>query len=261
MEVLFQDLAEGREPSIVLAIIINHGKQPIKTKTFQDCYKFLPEALKEYVLQLKLIVVNVHEQKRETLLKMQESSLLRSLFLTYQAVESDKEKDDILIEIFKFLLHNTNLWAYFQPVLYYLMQEGQFAEASIDKTVYYYLTSQKKKEMGSNLSLGKQWIALGKAEGKTEGKAEGEVLGKVLGKVAAARSTILIGCIRGYDADIVADLSQLPTDEILRIRQGFERIKKAWKKKNIDLTTLVEQTQLSEEEINYVLTALNTPKV
>ena len=49
LEVLFQDLAEGREPSIVLAIIINHGKQPIKTKTFQDCYKFLPDALKEYV--------------------------------------------------------------------------------------------------------------------------------------------------------------------------------------------------------------------
>ena len=188
---------------------------------------------------------------------MQESSLLRSLFLMYQAVESEKEKDDILIEIFKFLLHTTNLWQYFQPVLYYLMQEGQFAEASIDKTVDYYLTSQKKKEMGSNLSLGKQWIALGKAEGK----AEGEVLGKVLGKVAAARLTILIGCIRGYDADIVADLSQLPTDEILRIRQGFERVKKAWKKKNIDIATLMEQTQLSEEEINYVLTALNTPKV
>ena len=133
------------------------------------------------------------------------------------------------------------------------MQEGQFAEASIDKTVDYYLTSQKKKEMGSNLSLGRQWIALG--------KAEGEEYGKVLGKVTAARSTILIGCIRGYDADVVADLSQLPIDEILRIRQGFERVKKAWKKKKIDIATLVEQTQLSEEEINYVLTALNTPKV
>ena len=146
----------------VLAIIINHGKQPIKTKTFQDCYKFLPDALKEYVLQLKLIVVNVHEQKREILLQMQESSLLRSVFLTYQVVESDEEKDDVLIEIFKFLLHNTNLWAYFQPVLYYLMQEGQFKEA--------------------------------------------------------------------------------------------------WKKKKIDIATLIEQTQLSEEEVKYVLTHLDTPK-
>ena len=251
LEVLFQDLAEGREPSIVLAIIVNHGKQPIKTKTFQDCYKFLPDALKEYVLQLKLIVVNVHDLKRDTLLKMQESSLLRSLFLTYQAVESEKEKDDILIEIFKFLLHNTNLWQYFQPILYYLMQEGQFKEASIDKTVDYYLTSQKKRKMGSTLSLGKQWIALGKAEGKAEGE--------VLGKVAAARLTILIGCIRGYDADIVSDLSQLPMDEIEFLRLGFETVKKAWKKKKVDVNVLVAQTQLLEKEVKYILTYLDAP--
>ena len=45
LEVLQQDLAESREPSIVLAIIINQNPQPISSKTFQDCYKFLPDAL------------------------------------------------------------------------------------------------------------------------------------------------------------------------------------------------------------------------
>lgn len=255
LEVLFQDLAESREPSIVLAIIVNHGKQPIKTKTFQDCYKFLPDALKEYMLQFKLIVINVHQQKKETLLKMQESSLLRSLFLTYQAVESEEEKDDALIEIFKFLLHNTNLWAYFQPVLYYLMQEGQFKKEAFEKTVDYYLTPQQKKEMGP--TLGQQLRAQGRAEGKVEGKIEGETIGKI----ANARLTILIGCIRKYDADIVADLSQLPIDTIQSIRKGFENVKKAWKKKKIDMANLVEQTQLTEDEIKYVLTYLDTPKV
>ena len=123
-------------------------------------------------------------------------------------------------------------------------------------SIDYYLTSQKKKEMGSNLSLGKQWIAAGKAEGKIEGKIEGEILGKI----ANARLTILIGCIRGYDADIVADLSQLPTNDVVHLREGFERIKKAWKKKKVDIAALIEQTQLSEDEVKYVLTHLDTPK-
>ena len=82
---------------------------------------------------------------------------------------------------------------------------------------------------------------------------------KIEGKIANARLTILIGCIRGYNADVVADLSQLPINDIGLLRQGFARIKKAWKKKDMDIAALVDQTQLSEEEVKYVLTCLDTP--
>ena len=245
--VLMQDLEEGREPSIVLAIIINNGKKPLSTTTFQDCYKFLPESLKEYVLQMKLIIVNVQELKREMLLKMQGSSLLRSLFLSYQVVQSKKEKDDILNEIFKFMVDNADLQSYFQPILIYLLQESTFKKASIDKTIDYYLTPQQKGKMVA--SLGHQWLAEGKAEGITLGKAEG--------KKENARLVVLRGCYRGYSADALADLSLLPIEEMQLLAQGFNTLKKAVRNKNRDIATLAELTQLSEEQVSYVLTCLD----
>ena len=252
-----QDLEEGREPSIVLAIIINNGKKPISTTTFQDCYKFLPESLKEYVLQMKLIIVNVQEQKRDMLLKMQGSSLLRSLFLSYQVVQSKKEKDEILNEIFKFMVDNADLQSYFQPILIYLLQESTFKKASIDRTIDYYLTPQQKGKMVA--SLGRQWLAEGKAEGITLGKAEGITLGKAEGKKEKARLVVLRGYYRGYSADALADLSLLPIEEVQLLAQGFDVLKKAGRNKNRDIATLAELTQLSKEEVSYVLTCLEVP--
>ena len=249
--VLMQDLEEGREPSIVLAIIINNGKKPLSTTTFQDCYKFLPESLKEYVLQMKLIIVNVQELKREMLLKMQGSSLLRSLFLSYQVVQSKKEKDEILNEIFKFMVDNSDLQSYFQPILIYLLQESTFKKASIDKTIDYYLTPQQKGKMVA--PLGHQWLAEGKAEGITLGKAEG----KKEGKKENARLIVLRGYYRGYSADALADLSLLPMEEVELLAQGFNTLKKAVRNKNRDIATLAELTQLSEEDVSYVLTCLD----
>ena len=225
VQVLTQDLEEGREPSVVLAIIINNGKTSISPKTFQDCYKFLPDALKEYMLQMKLIVVNVHEQKRETLLLMQENSLLRALFLTYQAVESDEEKEDVLMEIFKFMLANTNLKSLFQPILYYLIKQGGFQQEALDKTINHYLTPQQKEKM--HLSLGDQWLAQGRAQGEILGEARGEARGKR----AAARLVVLKSHYRGIKSDMLVYVSELPMDEVQLLINGFNLIKKAWQKK------------------------------
>ena len=41
--------------------------------------------------------------------------------------------------------------------------------------------------------------------------------------------------------------------------QGFDILKKAGRNKNRDIATLAELTQLSEEEVRYVLTCLDTP--
>ena len=55
----------------------------------------------------------MHEIKRETLLSINENSLLRSLFLTYHVIESEQEKDEVLIEIFKFVVTNKKFGALF----------------------------------------------------------------------------------------------------------------------------------------------------
>ena len=206
------------------------------------------------MLQMKLIVVNVHEQKRETLLLMQENSLLRALFLTYQAVESDEEKEGVLMEIFKFMLANTNLKSLFQPILYYLIKQGGFQQEALDKTINYYLTPQQKEKM--HLSLGDQWLAQGRAQGEILGEARGEARGKR----AAARLVVLKSHYRGIKSDMLVYVSELQMDEVQLLITGFNLIKKAWQKNpNVDTGALVAQTQFLEEEVLCVLTCLNAP--
>ena len=217
----------------------------------------MPDALKEYVLQMKLIVVNVQELKRATLLQMQESSLLRTLLLTYQAVVSDKEKEDILMEIFKFMLYDIHLQDYFQPILAYLMKEGQFTQESYDKTINYYLTPQQKEKM--NLSLGDTWIAIGETRGEIRGELRGELRGKTEGRKLEAHLSVLKGCYRGYTADMIAEFSLLSMTEIQQLVEGFHIIKKAWQDKKTVITPLISQTKLTEEEVQFVLTCLEMP--
>ena len=101
------------------------------------------------------------------------------------------------------------------------------------------------------VTLGQKWEA--------RGEARGEVRGEVRGEIKKAHLVILRGCYRGYNADMLADLSQLPMEEVQNLEQGFSMIKKAWNKQQIDILTLIAQTKFTEDEVKFVLSCLNTP--
>ena len=59
---------------------------------------------------------------------------------------------------------------------------------------------------------------------------------------------------------MLADLSQLPNEQIQLLVERFNTIKKAWEMKKIHIPTRVKKTKLSEEEeVKYVVKCLETP--
>jgi hypothetical protein len=237
-----QDIAEQREPTLVIPIIVNQSVEKLKSKNFHECFSHIPSELLIFVEKFECPVVNVHSIAQDALLKMSEDNLLRSLFLAYQAIENPDSKDDILIEIFKFIKEKQYLTTFFQPLLAFIIKKGDFTENEVKQMLDYYLTPQQLNNMTVRMSLGDRLEARGEARGEKR----------------RAHLTVLRGYFKGYPTDELADLSGLSKNEVLVLEQGYEKVKTAWQKKEINIPSLANDTTLTEEEVKYVLSCVES---
>ena len=254
-----EDLKEQREPTLVISIIVNQSLVPLNRKNFHDCFKHIPEDLLIFVEKFECYIINVQKIKRDILLKIQEVSLLRGLFLAYQAVEHPDEKDGILIEVFKFLKNENYLTHFFQPLLAFIMKTGNFEQPQVKQMMDNYLTPQQKQEpMTVRISTADRWEARGEARGEAQGEARGKAIGEVRGEQKKAHVVILRGLFMGYKIESLQALAQVPQEEALVLAKGYDAVKKAWKKKKIEIPTLSQTTSLSEEEVQYIISCLDS---
>jgi hypothetical protein len=241
------DMAENREPTLVIPIIVNQSKRPLKSKNFHASFSHIPPELLIFVENFECYFINVHEIKQDALLKMKDDNLLRGLFLAYHAVENKAQKDNVLLEVFKFVKNQDYFEHFFQPLLAFIIKKGTFTETNVKVMLDNYLTpNQKQNKMVAQLSLGDKW----EARGKVLGKAEGEKI--------RARITVLRGYFKGQDSEFLADLCDLPIKEVLELVAGYETVKKAWQKKKVDISALTESAMLSEREVKFVIDCLDS---
>ena len=85
---------------------------------------------------------------------------------------------------------------------------------------------------------------------KQEGRQEGELKAK--------RLSVLRGHFRKYKISTLMDFSNLPLQEVQHLITGFDTVKKAWKKQNVNVTELTAATTLSEEEIDFIVECLES---
>jgi hypothetical protein len=244
------DILENREPTLVIPIIVNQGERSLKNKNFHDSFKHVPQELLKFVENFECFIINVHDIKHDVLLKMKEENLLRALFLAYQAVQNNAEKKDALLEIFKFIKNKNYFAPFFQPLLAFIIKKGTFSETNVKQMLDNFLTPQQKQDkMVARLSLGDKWEAIGEARGEARGEKK------------HARLSVLRGLFRGQHTDLLADICGLPLNEVLILRTGYEVVKKEWQAKNGNMTTLSTSTTLSQEEIKYILTCLDSMSI
>lgn len=89
---------------------------------------------------------------------------------------------------------------------------------------------------------------------------EGEIRGEEIGKEIEARLTVLRGYIKGYQAEVLSDLSGLSLANVMTLIANFNTVKKAWLDSNIHIATLTKETSLSEDEIKYIIERLKKQK-
>lgn len=170
-------------------------------------------------------------------------------------LEHTDEKDGILIEVFKFLKNENYLTHFFQPLLAFIMKTGNFEQPQVKQMMDNYLTPQQKQEpMTVRISTADRWEARGEAHGEARGKA----IGEVRGEQKKAHVVILRGLFMGYKIESLQALAQVPEEEALVLSKGYDAVKKAWKKKKVDIPTLSQTTSLSEEEVQYIISCLDS---
>jgi hypothetical protein len=206
---------------------------PLKSKNFHDSFKHIPEDLLIFVEKFECYVINVQKIKRPILLQMKEDGLLRGLFLAYQAVEHPDEKDGILIEVFKFLKNENYLTHFFQPLLAFIMKTGNFEQPQVKQMIDNYLTPQQKQEpVTVRLSTLDRW----EAQGVAIGKAQGVAIGEAQGEQKKAHLVVLRGLFMGVKIDLLMALAQVAEEDALVLAKGYVAVKKAWKKKKMDIS-------------------------
>ena len=239
----FLDILENREPTLVIPIILNQGVTPLKSKNFHDSFTHIPSDLLIFVESFECYIINVHSIGQDILLQMKDDNLLRGLFLAYQAVENKAKQEDALLEIFKFVQKKDYFAAFFQPLLAFIVKKGKFTQTKVKQMLNHLLTpNQQQNKMVAQLSLGDKWEARGEKRGKKQ----------------EAHLTVLRGFFNRIQMDLLVLLSGLPQSEVLALEKGYEIVKQAWQDKKVDMSALVKDTPLSEKEIKYVLTYLDS---
>jgi Putative transposase, YhgA-like len=241
------DISENREPTLVIPIIVNQSRRPLKSKNFHDLFSHVPAELLIFVENFECYFINVHEIKQEILLKMQDDNLLRGLFLAYHAIESKEKKENALLEIFKFVKNRKYFEQFFQPLLAFIIKKGLFNQTEVKQMLDNYLTpNQKQNKMVAQLSLGDKWEAIGEARGEARGERR------------KAHLTVLRGYFRGQQPDLLADICGLPLREVLDLKTAYDAIKTAWQGKKVNTLALSNSTMLSEQEVKYVIECLDS---
>jgi Putative transposase, YhgA-like len=237
-----QDRKESRPPTLVIPLVINQSKRHIKQKTLHDSLKNVPTDLLKYIPQFECHVLNVQplddEPISESILNLKEDSILRSLFLSFIAVEQKNKMENILIEIFKFLPLHPELRDYFDQLFVFLIKEGYFSDKEIKAMLEQYLSSSKEQK--DMLTTAQVWEERGEKRG---GKIE-------------ARKVVLRGFLFGYEIDSLTILSGLEKAEVQTIGNDVERVKEVVKNGIVSKTDLRKTVELSDDEIKFVLSFL-----
>ena len=229
-----QDIADNRKPSIIIPIVVNQGKRELKLKMLHECFKDVPQELLKYIPNFHIHLTNIQPLTGKELLELDEKGLLRSLFLAYIFVEDRNRIDDMMIEIFKFLKHQPDKFDFFEHIFVYVTKEGYLSHEEIDELLEKYLSPKQKETAMTSVQ---EW----KIEGKIEGK----------------RQIVLRGKWKGGSFDFLADISELPEQDVINLFKGYDKVLAFWQK-NININSAdIHIEHLTNVEVKYLLDLFN----
>jgi Putative transposase, YhgA-like len=236
-----QDRKESRPPTIIIPLVINQSKRHIKQKTLHDSLKHVPKDLLKYIPQFECHILNVqpldNEPISDSILNLREDNILRSLFLSFIAVEQKNKMGNFLIEIFKFLPLHPELREYFNQLFVFIVKEGYFSVTEIKEMLEQYLSTNEQKDM---LTTAQVW----------------ERKGEVRGKNIEARMVVLRGLSMGYELGSLSILSGLEKHEVQMLANDVETVKERIKISPFSKSDLRKAVKLSADEMEFVLSFL-----
>ena len=237
-----EDIKNKRKPSVIVPIVVYQGKKGIKPKQLHDYFKGIPEELLQYIPNFKYFLTNIHSLPDADILALDETGLLRSLFLAYTYTQKKDKIQGMLIEVFKFFKHNMpDGFKFFQFFLDFIASEEYLSPEERNEVLNHYLSPQQKEGVMNTYQALRQE---GRREGRQEGRQEGLTY--------KARMVVLRGRFRGATAEFLADQSELPYSEVVNMLKSYDEVYQFWASKRTDKKAIVEVAHLSDDEVRYL---------
>ncbi len=188
------DLQDKRPFTIIIPIVVFQGQGVFKPKPFFKYFPDLPEELRRFIPHFDYLLTGIKKIGDNVIFDLNDSSVLRALFLAYKYTHDTHFITENFKEFFKFYFQNPHLKDFSNQILLYLYHNSDITKQILTDLVDELPSQLKDDNMTTYSRI--------KLEGKLEGKLENDTY------------VIKRGLAKGYSVEDLADLTGLSISEV-----------------------------------------------
>jgi Putative transposase, YhgA-like len=223
-EVFKTDIAEKRELTTVVVVILDQGKSKKRRKSrLIDYFGDLPAELKKYIPDFEIELITIQGIDDEAILNLRKDNILRGMFLMFKHLGDDNFIRNNFSEFFTFVEQNPHLLDYLRLYYEYMSRHTEMeAEEFHDLADDYFESQSKSLAMTTYDKIVLKGMKEGIQKGMLEGKQQGKLEGKLEG--IQERNTVLIrrALKKGLSIMEMSDLYDLTIEEVKTIIAKIE---------------------------------------
>ena len=222
------DFKNNRPPSIVIPILIYHGKDKWVQKRLYDIFaEFLPETILAYIASPKYIVIDLQAMSDEDIKKAMSLGELRSAFIALKHTHDKKFFEQHLEEILTFV-RDSRPTLLFQSYLKMLMEYSQ-RRSGLETSEFNEIIEQLNPDLEMATTF-KTIFEVAEEKAEKKGIEQGIEQGIVIGEAKANQKVhnaikVIIQTTHLKDAEI-AEAMEVLEDLVKSIRKELIEIKK-----------------------------------
>ena len=149
--IIASDLKNKRQPSIIIPIILYHGKTKwVKKMVFEDYEPYLPFEILKYLPNPSYIFIDIESMSKNEIEEMIDLKALRAAFIALKFAHNEKFFQDNLEEILKFVETSSSeivFQSFFKMLLEYIQRRSKMEADEFNKIVQQKL----EPDMGANI--------------------------------------------------------------------------------------------------------------
>jgi predicted transposase/invertase (TIGR01784 family) len=235
--ILERDVKAKQPLTLVLPSIFNHGKRNWKPKTLIQLYDKTTVSLHPFIPNFEIPCFRVDAIEDQMILELPDDTVLKALLLILKHGKNEDAVKQHFPHFFSFYEDHPHLHRFLEPFVRHMSEITELKTEIVQDLIENTLSPKTKDGVMTTYA---QFIQKGVLQGKAEGKAEGIIENKIMTLCKAWR--------KGFDLEIMADLTDLPEQTLKLWVNRFEILEKC----RFDKKTVAETVALLQLTANQV---------
>jgi len=207
------DIANDRELTFILPIIIYQGEKSWQPKSLADHFANIPNEFLRFLPVFDFHLTKVNNYDTEILEKTKGIGLLKSLFLSYKTLGDKDYLEEHIEELFKSFEGKPELLELLRMFVGYVLRNSELSGIELKKR----LAKIKSKPLKSDImSTYDSIIKLGETKGEKRGEKRGEKIGETKKTIAGIVKSLNLGKLTIAE---IAETFEVDIDYVLKIKK------------------------------------------